>query len=405
MFCSGVIAEYNPFHNGHMHHLRETINIAGNPNVIAVMSGSFVQRGEPALFDKFTRTRMALKCGVSLVIELPCVFSLSSAEGFASGAVRLLNGSGMVKDLCFGSETPDLRAMESLANIEGKQQYDLDYEIRANLKKGQAYPRAFYEAAERLGIVREGVDVLSKPNSLLGVEYLRAIRAHAPMIKAHAIKRLACAHDEAELKDYISSASSIREEIGAGRLKNAVKRVPDVISDDLINAALAADMQRSSEILFRLLVYRLLSSENEKIARVADVGEGLENVLAISALSSSSYSEFLSMCKSKRYSLARIRRICMNALIGITREVKAAAMNGKTPLYLRVLGVRKDAMHVLSALSNQASIPVITRYRDADKLPGASQLLIKLDTMATSIRSLIFGGSAVREFSFPLIVV
>ena len=113
MFCSGVIAEYNPFHNGHMHHLRETINIAGNPNVIAVMSCSFVQRGEPALFDKFTRTRMALKCGVSLVIELPCVFSLSSAEGFASGAVRLLNGSGMVKDLCFGSETPDLRAMES----------------------------------------------------------------------------------------------------------------------------------------------------------------------------------------------------------------------------------------------------------------------------------------------------
>ncbi len=405
MLCSGVIAEYNPFHNGHMHHLRETINITGKSNVIAVMSGSFVQRGEPALFDKFTRTQMALKCGVSLVIELPCVFSLSSAEGFASGAVRLLNDSGMVKDLCFGSENPDLRAMESIANIEGKEKHDLDDVIRANLKKGQAYPRAFYEAAENLGIVRDGFDALSKPNSLLGVEYLRAIRTHAPMIKAHVIKRLSCGHDEAELKDYISSASSIREEICAGRLKNAVGRVPDAISDDLINAALTADMQKSGETLFRLLVYRLLISGNEGISRIADVNEGLENVLALSALCSSSYREFLSMCKSKRYSLARIRRICMNALIGITQEVKNAAVNGETSLYLRVLGVRKDSMHVLSGLSNHASIPVITRYKDIEKLPSASRQLIKLDTIATSIRSLIFGGSAVREFSFPLIVV
>ncbi len=405
MLCSGIIAEYNPFHNGHMHHLRETINITGKPNVIAVMSGSFVQRGEPSMFDKFTKTRMALKCGVSLVVELPCVFSLSSAEGFASGAIRLLNGSGIVRDLCFGSETSDLRAMESIANIEGKEKHDLDDAIRANLKKGQAYPRAFYEAAKNLGIVREGFDALSKPNSLLGVEYLKAIRTHAPMIKAHVIKRMSCGHDEVELKDHISSASSIREEICAGRLKNAVGRVPDTISHDLTDAALAADMQKSVETLFRLLVYRLLSSGNEEISRIADVSEGLENVLALSALNSSSYPEFLSMCKSKRYSLARIRRICMNALVGITSEVKNAAMNGEAPLYLRVLGVRKDSMHVLSELSDQASIPVITRYRDIDKLSSASRRLIKLDTIATSIRSLIFGGSAVREFSFPLIVV
>ena len=405
MLCSGIIAEYNPFHNGHMHHLRETINITGRPNVIAVMSGSFVQRGEPAMFDKFTRARMALKCGVSLVVELPCVFSLSSAEGFASGAVRLLDGSGIVKDLCFGSETIDIRAMESIANIEGKEKHDLDDEIRANLKKGQAYPRAFYEAAENLGIVREGFDALSKPNSLLGVEYLRAIRTHAPMIKVHAIKRLSCDHDEAALKGYISSASSIREEICAGRLKNAVERLPDAISGDLIDAVQAADMQKCSETLFRLLVYRLLSSGNEDVSRISDVSEGLENVLTLSALNSRSYPEFLSMCKSKRYSLARIRRICMNALVGITRDIKNTAMNRESSLYLRVLGVRKDSMHVLSALSSQASIPVITRYRDIDKLSNESQLMIKLDTIATSIRSLIFGGSAVREFSFPLIVV
>ena len=229
MRMAGVIAEYNPLHNGHVYHLERTRAQTGCDYVAVVMSGDYVQRGEPAVADKFTRASWALQSGADIVLELPAVYAAASAERFAAGGVRILAGTGVLTHLCFGSETPDVRQLQAAADALSQEPPAFRETLKEELSLGKSYPRARYDALARCGASETLLRVLSAPNSILGVEYIRFLRQYAPGAQPVAIGRIGAGYNDAALiEGRFSSATAIREALclkkTAGVRKHAASR-------------------------------------------------------------------------------------------------------------------------------------------------------------------------------------
>lgn len=379
MKITGIVSEYNPLHNGHLYHIEKTRE-NGATHIVAVMSGNYVQRGETAVINKFERANLAIKNGVDLVIEIPTVYSLASAEFYARGAVYLLNALGCVDEISFGSEVGSVSEIENAAEIAWECQQSP--ELEELLKNGMSYPNAINsmilskygrKKGNRVG------DILASPNNVLAVEYLKAIRFFNSRIKPFTTLRKSAAHDSMHPLDNIASASFIRKCMEEGN--DFYGLVPDMVYE-AYKTALENGSIANIKNLERILIYRLRTITADELREVPDVGQGLENrILDCTALCS--IEEIMQAIKSKRYTMARIRRIIYNMLIGITKSDLAVL-----PPYARVLAVNERGRDILSKAKQTASIPVNTSLAKLADTSDNARRFAQLEGRASDIYAL-----------------
>lgn len=366
MKFAAVICEFNPFHNGHKYLLDE-IRKQGYECIICVMSGSFTQRGEAAIADKFERTRVALKNGADLVIELPAPYAVASAQRFAKGGVEIISATGVVDKVFFGSEAGDIQLITQAASAtEDKQVQEI---VKSKMSMGEYYPLALEKAVEEV-FGSEVSSTLKEPNNTLGVEYVKELLKCG--IEADTIKRVAVEHDSSEAVGGFASASLIREMIFKGK--------------DVSEYAPCCDFSNPAKLELgeRAVFYKLKAMSLEEIANIPDVTEGLENRIYSAARVCNSLEELLFEVKTKRYTMARLRRIITSAMLGITKDLQS------TPVpYLRVLGMTDKGKEALSLISKKTSLPIITSVSTAlNVLEGRTKEMLLCDINATDIRTI-----------------
>ena len=370
MKICAIICEYNPFHNGHMHQLREAKRVSGADAVLCIMSGNFVQRGEAAIMSKFTRAKHAVLAGADAAIELPTIFATSNAELFAKGAIKILSSIPSVNTLCFGAETADKNAFLNAAKLLNNETEEISARIKALTSTGMSYAKARAEAWK--DILPD--NLLSSPNNILGVEYTRAILSSKSCIDILPIPRVGCGYNEENLQQNYSSASAIR--LAISKNEDPEDNLPNFVKNDL-----PTKLENKLETLEK---YALLFKSPEKIASVCDCTEGLENALKKAAESSKRLTDSLT---SARYTSSRIRRIALQNLLNIDERLICNGLSN--PLYLRILAVKKDAKDILSKLS-EASYPLIARPRDINVLSGISKEVFAIDTFAEKVFGLLY---------------
>jgi len=373
MRTAAIIAEYNPFHSGHMHHIAQTRRQLGATHIIAIMSGNFVQRGDCACVSKFVRTRMALLGGADLVLELPLPWAVSGAEKFALGGSAIADALGCVDMLSFGSESGDIELIKAAAHIVDLP--EMSAAMRDGLSRGETFAAVRQHAAEQL-LPGAGA-ILSSPNDTLGMEYCRALSRLSSSIEPLCIKRVGAAHDSSANAEHVS-ASFLRSALKDGR---PLTHIPEDIRSPLDDAAVAGAAPALIDQLDRTILYRLRQMSADEIAQLPDISEGLENRIYKCVRTASSFEELCSNIKVKRYTHARIRRIIISALLGLT----AQDTNG-TPPYIRVLGMNQRGREILRAAS--PALPVITRYADVKSLDTRGQRIFSLEKQAGDIFAL-----------------
>lgn len=370
MKAVGVIVEYNPFHNGHAYHLQAAKETAQADIAIAVMSGNFLQRGEPALVSKWYRTKMALLNGVDIVLELPYHFATQKAETFANGAVSILDAIGC-QSLCFGSESGDItNFLQTIDYLESNKER-FDENIKMNIKTGVSFPKALSLSFQSLSS-SENLLRLEKPNNILGFHYVKAIKQQKSLMVPFTVKRKnADYHDEHFATETIASATSIRKALFASNESNhsIEQYVPEATSKLLIEYLNEYGNLHSWENYWSYLRYRLLQSSPEELREIYEVEEGIENRFIASALESSNFTEFMQRVKTKRYTWTRLQRICVHILT----NTKKSEMNStlEKAAYLRLLGMTTYGKEYLNKYKTQFSLPLISKlsaYKEKDIL-------------------------------------
>ena len=380
MRIAGIIAEYDPFHKGHAAHIAATRAADGGraTHIVAVMSGSFTQRGEPALVDKFTRSQMALAGDVDLVIELPLPWAMAPAENFALGGVAILNALGCVDLISFGSECGDISLLKELAALSADQVYQT--KLKHHLASGLPYAAASQAtAADIVGDVAS--TALASPNNTLGIEYLRAIARLGSKMDAFSLLRQGALHNESTPNNGFASASMIRDAIRDGNVDNALSYVPDNVTAIFKQAIRSGKAPMRKETLEQASLALLRKMNEDDLSRLPWLSEGLENRLYKAIRSASSFNELLEMIKTKRYPTARLRRILWSAVLGI----QATDADGLPP-YIRVLATNKRGREVLSAAS--PTLPILTRSTQLDNMSETARRVFELECTATDLHAL-----------------
>lgn len=385
MKIAAVISEYNPFTAGHQYHIEQTKALTHADAVIAIMSGNFVQRGEPAIFDKQLRTRLALEGGADVVIELPVLFALQSAEIFAHGGVKILDSLNCIDYLSFGSET-DIAFVGKVAALLADEPYSFKKELNKNLDDKTPFAQARSNTiAAYFNLTEEEKLSLSLPNSILAIEYIKKLIQFDSNIQPIAVHRIGGGYnDTTEYTDYLS-ATAVRKFIRENRFSVIKDKLPPKISKMIQSQQFAAD----SEDFFKLIQYRIMTSKIRDIAEISGVVEGLENAFA-SAVFSNSYEELIEKVHSKRYTRTAIQRIAHNILLGIKKEDVEYCKNKKDPLYARVLGFRQESSAVVKYISEHSSVPVITNVPAYRKML-TDTTLFDYDILASDVYKLVTG--------------
>ena len=389
----GIIAEYNPLHNGHIYHMEQAKELTESSFCVVAMSGNFVQRGEPACTDKFTRADWALRAGADMIVEIPQCLAVSSAERFAEGAVKILNETGVVTDIAFGVETDDTEALYRIADILDREPPAYQNALAFHLKQGKSYPRAQFDALCDLDIPRSDVAVLTQPNNILAVEYLKAIRRFAPHIRAVPIRRIGNGYNDTALSGSLSSATAIREAFREGN---------SAVLDALplhVSGALRFDPQfpLTLEQLGPLILYRLRSMSLSDLAALPDVSEGFEQVLARTVRNAPDISSFLESIKTKRYTMARCKRICISALLHISGDLSDQILENRENLYLRVLGFRTESRGLLAAMASSSGVPIILRNSDIAECTDLARDSMAVDAFSTDLIGYVLGKEMHRD--------
>ncbi len=362
MKVSGIVCEYNPFHNGHLYHIEKTRE-NGATHIVCIMSGNFVQRGDVAVLDKFTRAELAVQSGADLVIELPVPYCLSSAENFARGAVYLLENLGCVDEISFGSECGNLNRLINAMNIADEiSQLET---VRMFRKCGYTYPRAVSEILREID--KESAEIISEPNNILAVEYLRALQYLKSDIKPFTVKRSGTLHDSGETSGDFASASYIRE-----HLESARNFVPEIWADALESGT--ADIKH----LEKAILYKIRTADDEEIAGTADSNGLIERIYGNTA---QSLDELFSSVKSKNCTMARVRRVILSLLIGIP---KIQCL----PPYARVIAFNERGKEILALTKKTKKIPVGTSLAKLGRLNCDAYFFVELESRATDIYSL-----------------
>ncbi len=352
MSVIGIVGEYNPFHYGHKHHIAETKRLLGEDcPVVCAMSGDFIQRGEAAVYSKFARAEAAVRSGVDLVLELPPAWALSSAEGFARGAVGLLGSIGVVTHLSFGSECGEVEPLETLAEILLDPLIGAD--IRRELEAQEGIP---FAAARQRAVAKRAGELsgqLETPNNILAVEYIKAVYEQGLSIKPVTVQRFGSGHDKISESGH-KSAAEIRRALANGADISA--SVPGSAYEIYRREDKLGRGPVLMENLESAMISRLRMLPDSAFAALPDAGEGLNNRLARAAREESGLDAVIAAAKSKRYALSRIRRMVMCAVLGISAD-----MSRETPPYARVLAANARGCALLRDMEGKARIPVITK--------------------------------------------
>lgn len=372
----GIIAEYNPFHNGHEYLINE-LRSKGATHIVAAMSGNFVQRGDFAIMNKWARAEQALKNGVDLVIELPLPWSSSNAQIFAKGGVSVLNALGCVNCLGFGSECGDSELLKKAAEETDKAEFQ--NEVKSFLQFGLSYPAAFGKAAENSRFK----EILSNPNDTLALEYIKALTELNSDIKIVAVKREGSAHDSDITSDEFASATLLRNLILNKDTGCLAEFMPEsslnILKEEMNESRAPADIKKLDTAV--LSYFRRMAPEDWK--NVPDVTEGLENRLYRAAQTSENLNEFLETVKTKRYPLARIRRIALHAFLDTPKTLPCQA-----PPYIRILGFNKKGAEILKVAKKTATLPVLHRAADLKNMNKSAEITWKLNNTATDLYNL-----------------
>lgn len=378
MKICACIAEYNPFHLGHLKHIDYMKRSLNAEKIIVVMSGDFTQRGEPAVMNKFKRARQAIIAGADVVIELPAVFATANAETFARGAVNLISGLNVADGLCFGAETADKDKFLALAAAMNDESKEFKKALKEQLETGVSLAKAKFLALKSLGRDELDESLISSPNNILGLEYTKAILKRGGNMDIYPLLREGSDHNDETLKKGVTSATSIRGAIRAGQLKKLKKSLPPFVYKDLNEYPFAFD---------KLIMAKVITTPAEQLEKISDCTEGLENRIKALSKDNRTVDALVEKASTKRYPATRIRRILLSNLLGITDDFVKDCLN--SDLYAKVLAVDSKSKDVISLLSENSSIPVLTRKSDAAALKKTAAKCFGLDALANDLYNLV----------------
>lgn len=388
----GIIAEYNPFHNGHSYHIQNTKAQTGADFVVAVMTGNFTQRGNTSVINKWEKTKMALNGNADLVVELPTIYSVSSAENFANGAVKILNELGIVDTISFGMEADDISTLNNIANVLVNEPPEYKTILEHELGKGNSFPKARENALMMyLNDIKRYANVVKGSNNILAIEYLKALKKQKSSIVPFGIKREKVYYNSTKIIDEYASATGIRNLLLHNQLEEVRKVVPAKSYSILLN-----NLRQGTYVLDIIayndeIIYKLRSMTVKQIANLPDVSEGLEYLIKEVSNKTNNLIELINGIKSKRYTQTRIQRILLYALLGITK--KDMEMSKKITPYIRVLGCSEKGKILLSQINSKAKvITSLKKYEVSNKdkrfCIGKQKILnrmLEIDKMATDI--------------------
>lgn len=374
---TGIIAEYNPFHNGHKYQIEEARKFSDG--IVAIMSGSFVQRGGIAITDKWTRAQIAAENGVDLVLELPVIYSMNTAQKFASGAVKILDKTNVIDNLYFGSECGDIKKLSDAAKILLSEGEEISQKIKSLLDSGMSYPMAREKAYE--GHIENGI--LSKPNNILAIEYIKALMQSGSKIKPVTLARKGTGYHDSFSSENIASASAIREMIFKGEKVDKLVPCDDfrIYDESILNAS---------------VISKLRTMTKEELSNINDVTEGLENRIKEAINFAASTDELCNIVKTKRYPMSRIRRIVFSALLGITKDIINEDVN-----YVRVLAANETGAKIIKEIKEKSEIDIITKVADYKK----DSLPFEKDILSTDIFALCGGERMGLDFRKSPVII
>ncbi|WP_205842106.1 nucleotidyltransferase [Natranaerobius trueperi] len=392
----GIVAEYNPFHIGHMYHINQSINKLNPDFTVAILSGNWVQRGEPAIIDKWKRTRAALNHGIDLVIELPYIWATQSAAEFAFGSVSLLNALNCVSYQTFGSESNDISSLYKAAYKATYETEEFKSTLQYHLDKGKTYSEAYTIALDL---------ETSNPNDILGLEYLKNHIKLNTNIESSTIQRIGSSYTNTDFSGKFSSASAIRKII---KEDNSIETLSETVPDKSYQLLLDAYKNNDTVFLEHLgdfILYKLRVTDSKKLCKIVEWEPGMENLFKSAALESNYFENFITKCKTKRYTRARINRFLIHSLVDLNKE-SVKNFNYFGPPYIRILGMNSNGRKALKTISKQSSSPIITRPRnDLRKLDEYARTCFEWEVKTTALYNLIRDKTGKEEFSTPPIVL
>ncbi len=415
----GIIAEYNPFHNGHAYQIARVRELAGADYVAAAMSGDFIQRGGPAMIDKYARTDMALRGGADLVLELPTLWACSSAERFAMAGVTLFEKMGCVDGICFGAETEDLSLLSFLADILAEEPQAYREALSCYIKSGMNFPSArakalaqfFQSSPKPLQTTEETLaSLLRAPNNILAIEYLKALKRRRSPMKPILIKRRGAGYHDALSMDRTQSAAAFASAAGIRALllkSPAGAPLPLPLESAMADCSLSVlkdylskDPPLTADDFSAVLGYRLLSSDKRALEEVYDMTAEMANRLYKNRHRFHSFSQFCARNKRSDITYSRMSRALLHLILNITKELYDRGKALDYIPYLRMLGFRKDSSPLLSAMKKTAAVPVISKLADAsDFLSAGAGALLEKDIFAADLYEQIKTGKTRTDFS------
>lgn len=403
----GIIAEYNPFHNGHLYHINESKKAVNADYVVAIISGNFVQRGDTSLVDKWSKAEMAIKNGADLVIELPLLYSISSAENFAEGGIKMLNSFNIVDYISFGSELCDVNTLNEFADVLFHEPKEFVSVLNHELSKGFSYPKARENALLMyLNDIRKYANILSSPNNILAIEYLKALKKYKSSIVPVSINRNKVDYNSTEIVDGFASATAIRKIAMTNDVWSLRQAMPKSSFDIMYDCLRSGKTVSSLAKFEKEIIYNLRKMSISEIANLPDVTEGLEYSIKNAANSCNTIDELISIVKSKRYTVTRLKRILVYCLLGITK--KDMQDSRKVTPYVRVLGFNDKGKELLSGISHaNPKLDIVTsvkKYMETSNNKILKNMLAK-DIFATDIYTLgyDYDSSSNLDYTHPIV--
>lgn len=383
----GIIAEYNPFHNGHLYQIQKAKELTGADTVIAVMSGNFTQRGETSLINKFEKTKIALQNEVDMVIELPTIYSISSAENFALGGIKILNEIGNIDYLVFGIEEDNLQELQAIADVLVNENDEFKRTIKEELDKGNSYPKAREIALKKVLSSENMENIMQKPNNILAIEYLKTLKITNSRIKPFAIKRKNSMHHDKNINENYASGTYIRKLFLENNFDEISKVVPKYTYERLSELKSKGTYVTSINDFSDIVIYKIRMMTKEEISQIADINEGLENSIKLASTTCKTIDEIIDKVSTKRYTKTRISRILTYILLDITKSDMEQSKNNDP--YIRVLGINKKCEEILSTINDSKLITSLKKFEENN---GENELL-NIDKKATEIYTIKYPKS------------
>ena len=398
----GIISEYNPFHNGHLYHLQKSLQMTHSSYSVAIISGNFTQRGSTSLVDKWVKTEIAIRNGIDLVIELPLLYSISSAENFAEGAIKILDSLKIIDYVSFGSESGDISTLNMISDILLQEPETYKNILSQELSKGLSFPKARENALLMyLNNIQESSNILSYPNNILGIEYLKALKKIKSSIIPVTIKRYEAGYHDTTYSGNIASGTAIRNIIKNNDWNILKKVVPENTFYTLLENVKIGHIVPDLSVFEKQIIYNLRKMSIQEIAELPDVNEGLENAIKNAADSCNSIVEFLNIIKSKRYTNTRLQRILLYSLLGITKKDINLSKNA-TP-YIRVLGFNNNGKYLISEIAKaNPELEIITsvkKYIDTSSNKTSLYMLEK-DIWATNVYTIEYDNNSLSNLDY-----